>query len=122
MNRYLNTKTIVLTTLLVSTGFLAGCSKEPSEDDIKTAYRNEVEQTNSLAHRLGGDALSIKVNDLKKLGCKATDQKAQYLCQVEIDTTLPLLGVQHTNTSLTLGQGDTGNGQQGWVVIRNSSD
>jgi|GEM_PF-1936827 len=122
MKRYLNSKTIVVVTVLICTGLLAGCSKEPSEDDIKTAYRNEVEQTNTLAHRLGGDALSIKVNDLKKLGCKATDQKGQYLCQVEIDTTLPLLGLQHTNTSLTLGQGDTGHGQQGWVVIRGATE
>ncbi|AXI03097.1 hypothetical protein [Aquirhabdus parva] len=114
-------KNLALTTpialILASSILLVGCSRAPSESDIKTAYTNEVEQTNALTRKFGGDSMTIKVNGLKKLDCKASSNKGQFICQVEIDTTLPIIGVHHQNTQLTLAQGDTGNGQ-GWVIVR----
>lgn len=104
--------------VLTATTLLAGCSREPSENDIKTAYTNEVELTNNLARKFGGDALTIKVNDLKKLSCKETSTEGRYLCQVDIDSTLPLIGKHQQKTELTLAKDDVGNGKQDWVVQR----
>jgi len=104
--------------VLTATTFLAGCSREPSENDIKTAYTNEVEQTNTLTRKFGGESLVIKVNDLKKLSCKETRTKGHYQCQVDIDSTLPIIGKHQQKTELTLAKGDIGNGKQDWVILR----
>ncbi|GAC1376483.1 MAG: hypothetical protein NVS3B3_15900 [Aquirhabdus sp.] len=104
--------------ILTSATFLTGCSREPSESDIKTAYTNEVEHTNDLTRKFGGDALTIKVNDLKKLSCKETHTEGRYLCKVDIDSTLPLIGQHQQKTELTLAKGDIGNGKQDWVILR----
>ena len=110
--------TAPLILVLATTVLLTGCSREPSESDIKTAYTNEVEHTNALTRKFGGDAMTIKVNDLKKLSCKETSTKDHYQCQVDIDSTLPLIGKHQQKTALTLAKGDTGNGKQDWVVLR----
>ncbi len=110
--------TIPLTLILISSTLLVGCSRAPSESDIKAAYTNEVEQTNALTRKLGGESMTIKVNNVKKLSCKDASNKGQYICQVEIDATFPMIGTHHQNTELTLTQGDTGNGSQGWVIVR----
>ncbi len=107
------------TLLLISTiVLLAGCSREPSENDIKTAYTNEVEQTNNLTRKFGGDAMTIKVNDLKKLSCKESNDKGQFQCRVDLDSTLPIIGRHAQQTTLTLIKDDIGNGKQGWVIVR----
>ncbi len=110
--------TAPLILVLATTVLLTGCSREPSESDIKTAYTNEVEHTNNLTRKFGGEAMTIKVNDLKKLSCKETSRKDHYQCQVDIDSTLPLIGKHQQKTALTLAKGDTGNGKQDWVVLR----
>lgn len=111
--------TAPLILVLAATTFLTGCSREPSESDIKTAYSNEVEQTNALTRKFGGEALAIKLNDLKKISCKeSANNKEQYQCEVNIDSTLPLIGKHQQKTSLSLAKGDIGNGKQGWVVLR----
>lgn len=110
--------TAPLILILATTTLLAGCSREPSESDIKTAYSNEVEQTNALTRKFGGEALTIKLNDLKKLSCKETNTEGHYLCQVDIDSTLPMIGKHQQKTELTVAKGDTGDGKQGWVVLR----
>lgn len=111
--------TAPLILILTATTLLVGCSREPSEGDIKTAYNNEVEQTNALTRKFGGEALTIKLNDLKKLSCKESpNNKEQFQCEVDIDSTLPMIGKHQQKTSLTLGKSDTGNGKQDWVVLR----
>jgi hypothetical protein len=87
---------------------------------IKDAYTHEVDQTNNLTRKFGGDQLAIKVNNLKKLGCKESSNKDQFDCDVDIDTTLPIIGNHEQKTTLTLTKGDLGNGQQGWIVVRGS--
>lgn len=110
--------TTPLILILATTTLLTGCSREPSESDIKTAYTNEVEQTNSLTRKFGGEALAIKVNDLKKLSCKETSMKDHYLCQVDIDSTLPIIGRHEQKTELNLAKDDTSNGKKEWVILR----
>ena len=111
--------TAPLILILTATTLLVGCSREPSEGDIKTAYGNEIEQTNALTRKFGGEALTIKLNDLKKISCKeSANNKEQYQCEVDINTTLPMIGNHQQKTALTVGKGDTGNGKQGWVILR----
>ncbi len=111
------TKPLLL--ILTVTLLLVGCSREPSESDIKTAYSHEIEQTNALTRKFGGESLTIKLNDLKKISCKQSPQnKEQFQCDVDIDSTLPMIGKHQQKTALTLAKGDIGNGQQGWVVLR----
>lgn len=106
-------------TLLLASVLLAGCSGAPSEGDIKSAYQDEVDQANNLTRKFGGEGFTIKVNEVKKLDCKqSTKNKEQYICNVELDTTLPIVGHQHQATSLTLSKGDTGNGNKGWIILR----
>jgi len=110
---------VPLILVLTATTLLVGCSREPSESDIKTAYGNEIDQTNALTRKFGGEALAIKLNDLKKISCKESpNNKEQYQCEVDIDSTLPMIGKHQQKTELSLGKGDTGNGKQGWVVLR----
>lgn len=105
--------------VLTATALLAGCSREPSATDIKTAYGNEIEQTNALTRKFGGEALTIKLNDLKKISCKeSTKTKDQYLCEVDIDSTLPIIGQHQQKTTLTLAKEETSNGKKDWVVLR----
>lgn len=105
--------------ILAATTLLAGCSREPSESDIKTAYGNEIDQTNALTRKFGGEALAIKLNDLKKISCKeSANNKDHYQCEVDINSTLPMIGEHQQKTTLSLAKGDTGNGKQGWVVLR----
>lgn len=103
---------------ITATTLLAGCSREPSESNIKEAYTHEVDQTNSLTRKFGGDQMAIKVNDLKKIECKESETKGQFDCKVDIDLTLPLIGQHEQKTTLTLTKGDLGNGEQGWIVLR----
>jgi uncharacterized lipoprotein YajG len=107
-----------LSLMIAATFLLAGCTREPSENNIKEAYIHEVEQTNNLTRKFGGDQLAIKVNELKKISCKESSLKDHFDCAVDIDTTLPLIGRHEQKTSLTLVKGDLGNGQQGWIVVR----
>lgn len=111
------TKSLIL--ILTATTLLVGCSREPSEGDIKTAYSNEVEQTNALTRKFGGEVLAIKLNDLKKISCQeSTQNKEHYQCKVDIDSTLPMIGKHQQKTALILAKSDIGNGKQGWIILR----
>ncbi len=106
-------------TILLAGVLLTGCSGAPSQGDIKNAYQDEVDQANNLTRKFGGEGFTIKVNDVKKIDCKpSTHNKEHYICQVELDTTLPIVGHQHQTTTLTLTKGDTGNGNKGWIILR----
>ncbi len=108
-------------TMLLAGVLLTGCSGAPSQGDIKNAYQDEVDQANALTRKFGGEGMTIKVNEVKKVDCKqSTHNKEQFICQVELDTTLPIVGHQHQATSLTLTKGDTPNGSKGWIILRGS--
>ena len=119
MKKITQTSSVIF--IIAATTLLAGCSREPSESNIKDAYTHEVDQTNSLTRKFGGDQMAIKVNDLKKIECKESEVKGQFDCKVDIDLTLPLIGQHEQKTTLTLTKGDLGNGQQGWIVLRGAA-
>jgi hypothetical protein len=105
--------------ILAASALLVGCSGAPSERDVRSAYELEVDQANAMTRKFGGEGLTIKVNDVKSHDCKAARlNKDHYVCQVELDTTLPIVGHQHQTTTLTLSKGDTGNGSTGWIILR----
>lgn len=116
MKKIILPASILLAAATVS--MLAGCSREPSTSDIKDAYTHEVDQTNNLTHKFSGDAMKIKVNDLKKINCKESTTKGQFDCNVDIDLTLPIIGQHEQKTMLTVAKGDIGGGKQGWVILR----
>ena len=105
-----------LITLLIVASTLTACSRGPSEQDITAAYQKEVTQTNAMTSKLGGKALEIKVNEVKKIDCKENGNTGQYHCQVEVDTTLPFVGQHREATELTISKGE-----QGWSILRGES-
>jgi hypothetical protein len=99
--------------IIGSTFLLTACTRAPSQADIEQAYRHEVEQVNQMTARLGGGALAIQVNAVKKVDCQQPDEQKRYRCQVEIDTTMPFLGQRRENTEITLTPTE-----QGWKILR----
>ncbi len=97
---------------------LTGCSREPTETDILSAYTHEVDQTNSIMRKFSGSAMEIKVNTVKKINCAESTIKGQFDCNVDIYLTLPIIGQNQQKTMLTVAKGDRGNGQKGWIVLR----
>lgn len=98
--------------LALASILLVGCSRAPSSSDIEAAYRAEVEPVNAMSRKISGEALIIQVNSVEKKSCEKIDPE-HYLCQVEIDSTLPLVGQRKTATELKLAKPD---GQ--WKIIR----
>lgn len=103
---------LIMISAMLSSLILAGCSPAPSAQDIEDAYRQEVEPVNALSRQLSGDALLITVNAVEKKSCEKIDT-TQYICQVEIDSTLPFVGQRKTATELTLSKQD-----DQWKIIR----
>jgi len=98
--------------LAMASVILVGCSRAPSSSDIETAYRQEVEPVNAMSRQISGEALIIQVNAVEKKSCAKVDPQ-HYLCQVEIDSTLPFVGQRKTTTELKLAKLE---GQ--WQIIR----
>jgi uncharacterized lipoprotein YajG len=81
--------------IAVTTISLTGCSGAPSSGDIKKAVIAQVDQTNQQFKQLGaqlgsqsaGNAMLIKVNEVKKVDCTAVKDSKAYDCDVEINTT-----------------------------------
>jgi maltose-binding protein MalE len=119
LKKIIYTSSIVL--IVAATTLLAGCSREPSESNIKDAYTHEVDQTNNLTKKFGGDQMAIKVNGLKKVDCKESSDKGQFNCKVDINLTIPLIGQHDQQTTLTLTKGDLGDGKQGWLIVRGAN-
>lgn len=103
---------LIVISVMLSGIMLGGCSRAPSAQDIEDAYRQEVEPVNALSRQLSGDALLITVNAVDKKSCEKIDA-TNYICQVEIDSTLPFVGQRKTATELTLSKQD-----DQWKIIR----
>lgn len=58
---------------------LAGCSSEPSEQDIQAAIAKEQKSTPEIL-----EGLAPEITSVKKIGCKSDSDKA-YLCDVELE-------------------------------------
>lgn len=84
---------VVLVLLLA---WLFGGGGEPSSGQIERAVQAELDRGLQMARSLGGgsvgDDMMPKLHDVRKLGCKASDDADAYNCDVEIDMTTPFTG------------------------------
>ncbi len=95
----------------------SACSRPPSDSDALTAYQQEVGQVNHATEQLGSSALAITVHSVHVLNCERRADTDQYRCEAQVETTLPLIGRQTQNTTLTFGKTD-----HGWVVVRGAGN
>lgn len=109
----------ILVTLLLVT---FGCSGEPSEADIRSAFERDItkgsQSLNETAQKFGnaGKALTdmlgkTEIHSVKKIGCIAAKDAPGFVCDVEVDMTSPLAGRKKDMTSARFVKGP-----DGWVV------
>lgn len=90
---------------------LAACSGPPSDNDMKTALQNNVDQTVGGLMGKGKAARDATptFDAVKGLGCKSDGDKA-YRCDVEIETT-SMFGKQKNAQSIRFVKGS-----DGWIA------
>ena len=86
---------------------LAGCSGEPSEEEIVKLVKKGVDEGNAQAARMtrglssimGGapamidpNSMKTELHSVKKIGCSAAQGESGYVCDLELDITVPLAG------------------------------
>lgn len=100
-------------TLLTGIAALAGgCSGEPSAQDIREALQQQASAAQQQAGRVLGGAFGVEIHDVKKLGCESTSQKNAGQCDVEIESTVPIVGRTKQAGRIRLVDGD-----DGWIAI-----
>ena len=93
MNKILTVAVLSLAVLLT------GCDSEPSSSEIKKAMQDNIEHTNQQAKQRFGDNSKDMLTTLKKaekVSCKESEAKGTYLCKVDTDITLPMMGEKQT--------------------------
>lgn len=92
---------------------VAACSREPSEPSLQQLYEQSLAKTNAFTTQLGGKNLHIQLKSFKKLGCTDTSEKRQYVCKIEVNLDVPIIGNQTQQGEITVQklQGD-------WVIIQ----
>lgn len=121
---------LFLTIISLTTAILlTGCSREPTEPELRQAYEESLAEANQLAVKIGGDRMKIGLQDFKKLSCErpeaSADQKnqsqqesnntKQYRCDIQVKLDLPLVGPSTQNGTMTVVKHD-----RGWVVLSNN--
>lgn len=66
--------------LTLTSMMLAGCNSEPSDADISQAMHNFMSEMNGI------------LNSSKKLTCKEKESDGSYICSVEFDAKMPVVG------------------------------
>lgn len=92
---------------------LVACSREPSEQELKQVYEQSLEKTNALTTKFGGQSMRIELKSFKKLSCDKKSETKQYLCQIEVNVDLPILGQQTQQGEITVQKAD-----QDWMIIQ----
>lgn len=111
----MNHKIIRLSVMLAATALVAGCSDAPSEKDIATLLQAETEKLSKMMVSIGGDALksmtptihNVKINRCNKV------RDEVYTCNIDVDSTAPIIGRSVENTELTLAKTS-----DGWMPAR----
>ncbi|WP_368656757.1 hypothetical protein [Pantoea agglomerans] len=78
---------------------LTGCDSEPSSSEIQKAMQENIDHTNQQARqRFGENSKDIltTLNKAEKVSCKESEAKGTYLCKVDTDITLPMMGEKQT--------------------------
>lgn len=111
--------TLVAVSLLV-----AGCSGEPSEADIKAAFEKDMAKTaqsiDEAGKMFGGlgkpltDSLGkMELHAVKKIGCAQAKDAPGFVCDVEVDMTVPIAGRAREMTTARFVKGP-----DGWIVVK----
>ncbi len=117
--RFMLTMALVAVSMLV-----AGCSGEPSEADIKAAFEKDMAKTAQSLDDAGkmfggvGKALTdslgkTELHAVKKIGCAQAKDAPGFVCDVEVDMTVPLTG-----RSKEMATARFVKGPEGWVVVK----
>lgn len=102
----------------------AGCSGEPSETDIRAALEKDAakhgQALNQTAQMFGGAGKTLtdmigtmEIHAVKKIGCVAAKDAPGFVCDVEIDMTVPLAGRSKDMASARFVKSP-----DGWVVVK----
>ncbi|MDN8542668.1 hypothetical protein QZH36_14685 [Erwinia sp. BC051422] len=78
---------------------LTGCDSEPSSSEIKKAMQDNIDHTNQQARQRFGENskdMLTTLNKAEKVSCKESEAKGIYICKVDTDITLPLIGEKQT--------------------------
>lgn len=78
---------------------LTGCDSEPSSSEIKKAMQDNINHTNEQAKQRFGENskdMLTTLNKAEKVSCKESEAKGTYLCKVDTDITLPMIGEKQT--------------------------
>ena len=78
---------------------LTGCDSEPSPTEIQQAMQDNIDHTNQQARQRFGENskdMLTTLNKAEKVSCKESEAKGTYLCKVDTDITLPLMGEKQT--------------------------
>ena len=76
---------------LTAAVLLCGCSSSPTNSDVQKAVEVQFAEMNKMTNAAGmGD--SAQLHSAKSLGCKKSSEGQGYICDVEIDVTMGLLG------------------------------
>jgi hypothetical protein len=113
--------TIALFTLFL---LAAGCSVAPSEAEIKAAFEKDLAKTAQSIDEAGkifggvGKALTdsmgkTELHAVRKIDCKEAKDAPGFVCDVEIDMTVPFAG-----RSKEVATARFVKGPEGWVVIK----
>lgn len=109
---------------LLSFFLLAGCLGEPSEKDLYSAVAKSLHQDTAALNEAGkvfGDAgkaltdmlVKKELHAVKKIGCVSANNAPGYMCDVELDVTVPVVGRTTESISARFV-----NGPDGWIMIR----
>jgi hypothetical protein len=104
--------------------FTVGCSGEPSEKDIRAALDKDAakqsQALNQTAQMFGGAGKTLtdmigtmEIHAVKKIGCVEAKDAPGFVCDVEIDMTVPLAGRTKDMTSARFVKSP-----DGWVVVK----
>lgn len=77
--------------LLAAALLAASCSSGPGEADIEAAIRAQFDQMNKMTTQMGMGE-SVTLHSAKSLGCKQADGLQGYVCDVELDVSMDMLG------------------------------
>ena len=115
-------KKIILASIIVSVGFLAGCTRQPTQEDLTQAIQTTINESNTQAKTMGGGLLggtmNIELIKLEKLGdcVKRTDGKT-FDCDIKATTKNSLTGTTSATSKIAFVQSNDGN----WVAINEAS-
>ena len=70
---------------------ISGCSSSPSNSDVQKAVQAEFAEMNKMTTEMGMGG-SSQLHSAKSLGCKKSTEGQGYICDVEMDVTIGLLG------------------------------